>query len=181
MGKLDHLPFTDWILSGETLTLEQNRSLQEHLRSCPECSQVQAALVEVQLLFRPSMMAVPAAGFTDRWQQHLTAQRIRHQRRNAWIFFFIATAMAVLILSFISWRFLAVLSSPTTMLSSLVYLWTFAIVLAERLQDLLWGLARLLPAFTYLGLVFLFGFISLMNVLWLVTYRQLTSGRRSAI
>jgi hypothetical protein len=178
MVKPNHLPFREWIRSGDPLTPEQNQSLQEHLRSCPECSQIQAALLEVQSLFQSSGMVAPAIGFADRWQQRLVFHRIKQQRQKAWVLFFVASFMAVLILSLISGRFLLILTSPTVILSSAVYLWTYTLIALEGIREIGWQLVRLLPPISLLGFTFFLGFISLMSVLWLVTYRQLTAVRR---
>jgi hypothetical protein len=178
MAKPNHLPFSEWIQTGELLSPEQQRSLQEHLRSCPECSQVQAALEEVQLLFQSVGSAAPVPGFVDRWQERLILHRSQQQRRTAWILFFCAAFMAIFLLSLISWRTLIIFSSPTAILSALVYLWTLAFVATENLRDLALGLVRFLPPLTTLGFIFFIGFVSLVGVLWLVAYRQLTAVRR---
>lgn len=180
MAKPNHPPFSDWIQSGEPLTPAQSQSLQEHLRSCPECSQVQSALFEVQLLFRQAGMFGPAAGFSGRWQQRLAAQRARQQRRNTWILFILSSLLATVTLSVAAYPLVKVFLTPALLLSTLVYWWTYALVTLDSLRAWLVGLAGVLPSLSAVGLIFFIGFNSLMIVLWWATYRQLTTGRRYA-
>ncbi len=178
MTKLTHPPFNRWLLSGEPLSPEQNAILQEHLRYCPECSQLQAAWGEVQFRLHSAGEVSPVPGFVSRFQQRLALQRVKRQRRNVWVLFLGAAGMALVILSFFFWQIVGVFSSPASLLSGLVYLWTYVFVFTERMTDVLGSAARFLPSITLFGLVFLVGFCTLMSVLWLVTYRQLTHGRR---
>ena len=87
MTKLTHPPFNRWLLSGEPLSPEQNTILQEHLRYCPECSQLQAAWGEAQLQLSSAGQVAPAPGFTRRFQQRLALQRVKRQRRSSWMLF----------------------------------------------------------------------------------------------
>jgi len=178
MVKPNHPPFNRWLLSGEPLSPEQNAVLQEHLRTCPECGQLQTAWGEVQFQLRSAGQVAPAPGFASRFQQRLVLQRVKRQRRNAWILFLGAAVMAFAILSFFFWQIVGVFTTPVSLLSGLVYLWTYVFVFSERMTDVFGSAARFLPSITLFGLVFLVGFCTLMSVLWLVTYRQLTNGRR---
>ena len=178
MTKLTHPPFNRWLLSGEPLSPEQNTILQEHLRYCPECSQLQAAWGEAQLQLSSAGQVAPAPGFTRRFQQRLALQRVKRQRRSSWMLFLGAAGMALFILSLIFWQIAGTFNPPASLLSGLVYLWTYVFVFTERLTDIFGSAARILPSITFVGMVFLVGFSTLMSVLWLVTYRQLTQGRR---
>lgn len=180
MVKPTHPPFSNWLLSGETLPAQQNIALQEHLRTCEGCRQLQTALSEVHYEFRMVGQVAPAAGFTDRWQLRLNRQRVKRQRRSAWFMFFSAASMALVILTLVGWQIAGVFDSPASILSSLVYVWTYGVVMAERMTDIFGITLRLLPSMTILGGIFFIGFCTLMSVLWLVTYRQLTNGRRVA-
>jgi len=178
MKKPNHPPFNEWLLAGELLTPEQNQSLQEHLHSCPECSQLQAAWTEVHFQFHTREQLAPAPGFTSRLQQRLLIQHARRQRRNSWVLFFGASLMALIILSVVAWQVTQIFNSPASLISGLVYLWTLSFAISEQLTNFLWGIVRFLPSITLIGLVLFVGVCSLMSVLWLVTYRQLISARR---
>ena len=178
MGKLNHPPFSEWLLAGEPLTPEQNNNLHDHLQSCPACSQLQSSLFDVRHQFKTSGMTAPDPGFTDRWRERLVVQRLKRQRRNAWILFFFAAIMAVGILGVISWRVLEVVTSPISLLSATVYFWTVTLVTVDGIRSMLWSFVQLLPPMSYMGLLLFIGFFSQMSVLWLVTYRQLTTLRK---
>lgn len=181
MGKLNHPPFNDWLLSGEPLTPDQNRSLQEHLNDCQDCRQLQTALTEVDYIFHSVGQAAPAPGFTNRWQMRLAAQRAQKQRRNAWLFMLASTVSALILLLLFAWRFLGLVQSPEALLTPIVYLVTLAFIVGERLGDTTWLVFQLLPSFTLIGSLFFVGFACLMGVLWVVTYRQLLSARRVSL
>jgi anti-sigma factor RsiW len=181
MGKHNHPPFNDWLLSGDTLTPEQNQSLREHLQTCQECNGIHAAWSEVQAQFHSAGEVAPAPGFTSRWQTRLTLQNQKRQKRNAWIMFFGASFMAAIILGLVASQALGLFRSPVSILSGLVYLWTYGFVASERVVEFLGIAARVLPPLTLIGVIFFIGISSLMSVLWLVTYRQLTNARRFSI
>jgi hypothetical protein len=178
MGKPNHPPFSEWLLTEEPLSPEQTQYLNDHLQSCPACSQLQASLFDVRHQFKTSGLAAPTPGFTERWRERLVDQRLKRQRRNAWILFFFAAIMAVGILGVIGWQVLEVVTSPVSLLSATVYFWTVTLVTVGGIRSLLWSFVQLIPSMSYMGLLLFIGFFSLMSVLWVVTYRQLTTLRR---
>jgi hypothetical protein len=92
---MNHRPFEDWLLSGETLSSAQSSELRSHLAGCEYCS----ALAEVNTALRGVQVAAPAAGFSERFSLRLGEQRAR-QRRRAWLgLFFLALASAGVILA----------------------------------------------------------------------------------
>jgi hypothetical protein len=178
MGTPNHPPFSEWLLSGEPLTPEQKHNLHDHVQSCPACSQLQSSLFDVRHQFKTSGQAAPAPGFTDRWRERLVEQRLKRQRRSAWILFFFAAVMAVGLLGVISWQVLEVMTSPISILSAMVYFWTVTLVTVDGFKSMLWSFGQLVPSISTMGILLFFGFFSLMSALWLVTYRQLTTMRR---
>ncbi len=111
---MDHRPFEDWLLDNQLLTTDQNRQLNAHLRTCSSC----AALTEVNLALKSVRVAAPAAGFTDRFQVRLAAQKQALRRRNFWGF--VVLTLSVLgIFVWVSWPVLRDLfQSPVNLLSS---------------------------------------------------------------
>ena len=179
MKKPNHPPFNDWLLSGEMLTPDQNRLLQEHLRNCPDCSQTNLAITEVKFLFQSSSQVNPAEGFANRWKIRLDHEHEKLKRRNAWVLFGVAGGMAFVILSLVIWRIYGLLDSPVILLSSLVYLWTLSQVFIRNMGEFFHLSLRFIPSISIIGFIFFMGFCSFISVLWLVAYRKLTADRRS--
>ena len=111
---MDHRPFEDWLLEETPLNSEQKRDLNKHLRACT----TSAALAEVNLALRSAKQAEPAAGFTERFQVRLVAEKLATRRRNAWGFV-ILTLSVVGVVTWAIWPMLKELAqSPVAMFSS---------------------------------------------------------------
>ena len=140
---MNHRPFEDWMLEDQALTAEQKRDLQSHLRTCTQC----AALAEVNLALGAAKAAAPAAGFANRFQVRLAAQRQVQRRRIFWGFLILVISV-VSVLSWFAWPILSVvLDSPvealSTWLSYLLSLWFWLQALGQAGSVLL----RVIPTF----------------------------------
>jgi len=78
---MNHQPFEEWLLSGETLTTEEHQSLQDHLASCDTCPPLAAAGKQVLGEMKHLPAKAPTAGFSQRWEMRFQEQRLKHQRR----------------------------------------------------------------------------------------------------
>jgi hypothetical protein len=76
---MNHQPFEDWLLDDEFLTIQQERELQGHLRSCTSCSAIAAS----NLALHARHLAVPQPGFTERFRPRLAAWKKEQVRRQA--------------------------------------------------------------------------------------------------
>ena len=140
---MNHRPFEDWMLEDQAMTPEQKCELQSHLRTCSQC----AALAEVNLVLASSRVVVPAAGFADRFQVRLSAQRQSQRKRNFWGFLILVISVMT-VLMWLAWPILkVVLDSPvnflSTWLSSLLSLWFWLQALGQAGSVLL----RIIPTF----------------------------------
>src|SRR5512136_968535 len=95
---MNHRPFEELLLSDTPLLVEQKRELNNHLRDCEQCHQLEAGLAGVEHLFRASAQMAPAEGFVTRWQARLVEQRMRQQQRLSWFLFGITGGVALLLL-----------------------------------------------------------------------------------
>ena len=77
---MNHRPFEDWLLENQSLTPDQNQDLNNHLKICTSCK----ALTEVDLMLKAPQMAGPQAGFTDRFQFKLAAEKHLLRKRQRW-------------------------------------------------------------------------------------------------
>jgi len=68
---MNHRPFEDWLLDDQPLEPQQQRDLQEHLRTCVTCS----AIAESNMALHTTHMLTPAGGFGDRFTLRLARRR----------------------------------------------------------------------------------------------------------
>jgi hypothetical protein len=173
---MDHRPFEDWLLNNQVLTASEKRQLDAHLRVCSAC----AALAEVNLALKSVKMAVPAAGFTGRFQLRLAARRLAMRRRNFWGFMLL-TLSVLSVLTLIAWPLISVLlRSPAGLLaSSLGSLLSFWISL-EAMAHAGLLLFRIAPGFipAYVWTIFLFAACgwSLLWVFSLIKFSKFPQG-----
>lgn len=76
---MNHQPFETWLLEEEPLTMQQDRELQSHIRTCTSCS----AIADSNLALHSTRLIEPVKGFTDRFQTRLADWRKRQIRRQA--------------------------------------------------------------------------------------------------
>jgi hypothetical protein len=68
---MNHRPFEDWLLDDQPLDPQQQRDLQDHLRTCVACS----AIAESNIALHTTHLIAPAASFTDRFTLRLARRR----------------------------------------------------------------------------------------------------------
>jgi hypothetical protein len=175
---MNHQPFKDWLLSEERLEAEQAQALQQHLRECADCRQIESAWADAHALIQRAPDAAPVPGFTTRWQARLAARRLQEQRRQAWAAIAVTGGVAFLLLVLFGTQVLNLLSSPAQWLLLWVSRLTSLLSLYGVIQELFYALGQVTPAVPLIGLFFAVGFVSFLSVLWLATYRQLTTARR---
>jgi len=172
---MDHRPFEDWLLDNHTLTTDQERQLNTHLRMCSSC----AALAEVNLALVSVRVAAPAAGFTDRFQVRLASKKQALRRRNFWGFLLLTVSVLGLF-GWVSWPVLKdLIQSPVNLLaswiSSLVSFWGSlqAIIRAGMV------LFKVVPGFVpdYVWAVILFA-AGGWSMVWIVSLMKFTKYRQ---
>jgi hypothetical protein len=168
---MDHRPFEDWLLTDETLNFQQKRELNAHLQTCRSCS----AIAEVNLAFRSARLAEPAAGFADRFQVRLAAQRKAMRRRNVIGFAVLTLSVAGLLTGF-AWPLLkAVFESPVHLvaswLSSLVNLWVSIQAIFQAGSVLFRVVPGFIPAYFWIILLFA---LTGGSVVWVVSLMKFT-------
>lgn len=81
---MEHRLYEDWLMDERGLNPDQKLALAAHLLVCGECD----ALAQLNRRLRNSGMALPAEGFTMRFQSRLLAER-KKQRRYTLISLFL--------------------------------------------------------------------------------------------
>jgi uncharacterized membrane protein len=79
---MSHQPFETWLFSEETLTEEQQNTLENHLETCQQCGARSAAWGNVQKVIAMDTPPAPAPGFVQRWQSRLATHQQRRQTRR---------------------------------------------------------------------------------------------------
>jgi hypothetical protein len=178
MTMLNHQPFRDWLFSEEPLDAQDTLLLQEHLRTCEECQRQRQAWNGALHFIQNTREVSPAEGFLNRWQERLTAQRLRRQHKLAWVFFGAAAGLALITLTILGWQVFEALRAPQNLLLFLFLRVASFITIVDSISDYLSIFRALLPSLPVVGLVLFVGFISMISVLWLATYKRLSAVRR---
>jgi len=173
---MDHRPFEDWLLNNQTLSVPEKRQLDAHLQGCSSCS----ALAEVNLALKSVTLAAPAAGFTDRFQVRLVAQKNALRRRNFWGFL-ILTLSVLGVLTFISWPVITrMLQSPvdllTSWLGSLLSFWASLDAISHAGLDLFRTAPGFIPAYVWTVVLFAACGWSLLWVFSLIKFTKFPQG-----
>lgn len=178
MTLLNHQPFRDWLFDEEPLEPQDALALQEHLRTCEECQRQRQAWNGALHFLQSASEISPVDGFVNRWQLRLATQRERKQNKLAWAYFFAAAGLAVVSLAVLGWQVAAALQTPQNLLLMLLLKAAGWITMLSSVDDYVSVFLALLPGLPVVGLVFLVGFISMISVLWLATYKRLNAVRR---
>lgn len=178
MTMLNHQPFRDWLFSEEPLDPQDALQLQEHLRTCEECQCQRLAWNEAQHLIQNTGQISPTPGFVNRWQERLAVQRLQKQHKLAWVFFFMAAGLAAMSLAILGWQVMETLRAPQNLMLILFLRVASFVTLLNSVGDYLSVFRAMVPGLPVVGLVFFTGFISMISVLWLATYKRLSAVRR---
>ncbi len=140
---MNHRPFEDWLLDDQSLTPEQQRDLQAHLRSCSSCT----AIAESNLALHSARQIAPAAGFSERFQIRLVKRREEQRWRQI-----IGSIILVLAgLGLLAWllgpTILSIMQSPAEWLTSVVGYFLFIVTSIQALSEIGSIFWRILPDF----------------------------------
>lgn len=163
---MNHQPFEAWLLEGESLTPEQKRELDSHVRTCTYC----AALVETGIALKSVKMVSPAVGFTTRFQARLAARKVADRRRRFWgTILFVAGGMAILL--WVTGPYLAsFLNSPASWFSAFVEWGVFLITTLQAMTQAGSVLLQIVPGFlSPLAWMILFSALAGLSLLWSVS------------
>jgi hypothetical protein len=142
---MNHQPFEDWLLEDESLTIQQQRELQAHLRSCTPCSAIAASNVALHARH----LAIPQSGFTERFRPRLAAWKKDQLRRQAMGTVVLVAAGLAVLYAVAGPAMLEAVRSPASWMSNVtVYLlsvFTVASVAGHVGSVLLRSLSGLIP------------------------------------
>ena len=147
---MNHLPFEDWLLNNTAINPDQQRELDLHLRDCSYC----AALAETGRLLNTARLAVPAGGFTMRFQMRLTERKLADRRnRISGAVLFTISGLALLVW-FLQPYLSSFLASPAGWVSArvnwLIFIGTTLFALFEAGLVILSVVPNFLPSFMWM-------------------------------
>lgn len=149
---MNHQPYEDWILAGSAIDSEQRATLQQHLATCSHCHQLQKRWQAASRQILAEGLAIPAAGFTQRWQASLPVRTTRQQTLLARRFLSIIIGLALLTL--LTWGIIwFVNATPADIVSPLIKIGVNSFVFYQNFkQFILPTLFSIPPAFYFVGL-----------------------------
>jgi hypothetical protein len=175
---MNHQPYRDWLLSEQDLSVEQSQALQDHLRSCASCNQIESAWTELEAVIQKSPQVEPTSGFTERWQARLAEYQSHQQKLRGWLTISVTTLIVTSLLVLLIVQLWSLLQSPGVYLAEWLNRVIGVISIYYTIQNLVSPYSWQIPVFTFIGIFFLVGIISFMSVLWLATYRKFSMVRR---
>lgn len=147
---MNHSPFEDWLLNETPVTLDQQRELEIHLRSCSYCS----ALAETGKMLHTAKVVAPAPGFTARFQAKLAERKLVERRRRLWGMLVFTVGGLALLMWILSPYVLSFAASPATWFSStlgwVVFLETTIVALLEASSVVMNVIPKFLPPFVWM-------------------------------
>jgi len=168
---MNHQPFETWLLEEKSLTPQERRALQSHLRECKYCS----ALVETAAALRSRKMAPPAPGFATRFERRLDAQRFAYRRRKFWgAIVFVAGSLALLALLGGS-TILSIVNSPAEWITIWVGYLLFLVTSLQALTEVGIVLLKIVPEFVppFVWLV-IASLVAALSLLWTIAIWRFT-------
>jgi len=150
---VNHLPFENWLLNDISVTPEQQRELELHLRDCSYCS----ALAETGRMLKTARIVTPVPGFTARFQARLAERKIVDRRRRLWgSVLFTLGGLALLMWIFAPY-IVSFFAAPATWISVvvgwLVFLGTTLFALFDAGRVILSVIPNFLPPFAWMVLL----------------------------
>ncbi|MEO8357332.1 MAG: hypothetical protein ABI621_15605 [Chloroflexota bacterium] len=140
---MNHQPFEDWLLNDMTMTQEQKRELDMHVRTCAYCG----ALVDTGIALRSVKKSSPQPGFAVRFETRLAARKLAERRRRL-LGSIVFTAGGLALLMWLVSPYLATfLAAPATWISALVEWVVFIITTIQALAQAGSVLLQVAPAF----------------------------------
>jgi predicted anti-sigma-YlaC factor YlaD len=177
---MSHQPFDNWLLSEEPLSVDDERTLREHLADCEHCRELEDAWLEVASLFAEVPEVDPAPGFVNRWQATLETDQaalraVRH-RWQSWIVLVLIANGAVLALLLMGVQLFNTYDSVTDWILSWVYKAATAMMLATGFRNVFATLFRTLtqvvPTGWWIGIALT---LIVSTLLWIFSMSKLSS------
>lgn len=176
---MNHQHFKEWLVTDDPLTPEESQILDEHLKDCEACQQLQTAWYEINHLIKTTPELEPIPGFVERWQARLVYQRRISQKRLTWIVFVSLASITSIIMILLGYQFFEILRSPQQV--ALIFFSRVAVLISylNMTRDYLSFFSIYLPEIPLPIIILSSGFIVFLCVLWLATIKKISSAWRT--
>jgi len=177
---MNHQPYEEWILDEVQIDPQEQDSLNQHLKECPECYKLYHSWNKVQNQIRSTPVKAAPAGFMRRWKTDFASRQQEQERRQArTLLISLASGAGAVMIA------LAVILLPDfSVISLLVGFMTTIIKLFSGIESL-WSVTRNIidsaPTITLIisGLL-IAGWISLAAFAWGLSIWRITTKRVKA-
>ncbi len=173
-----HRQFEEWLLADRPLIPAEADELRKHLETCESCSRIREGWTGVSIQLGRLKTLAPSAGFVDRWQRRLAAQRASRARTQSWWVLAGASFTALLLSSLLIGNWVGSFDSPAQFILTTVEDFTVAFSLLNVGAELLLTLAGFFPVLLVISLWAALSTLVLMGALWIVSLRQFAFQRR---
>ena len=174
---MNHQPFETWLLEDESLTMQQDRDLQSHLRTCTSC----AAIADSNLALHSARLIEPLKGFSDRFQTRLADWRKRQIRRQALGTVVLVLAGVVALYGLAGPAMMDAARSPAAWFAHATSIAVSALTLGSVLSQVAGILVRILPGLIPPGgWLAMFAVGSTAVLIWSILMRRLARVPRGA-
>ncbi len=178
---MNHPYFEDLLFAEQPLTPQESAALQEHLQDCESCQLLANAWQDVENQLHRSAMLEPAPGFADRWQMRLELDSQRVQRKQSMLLLGFSIGGATLLLASLTVLLLPLADSPIVFVAAWLSRLAEMITVITSTGGIVSSLSQAMGGSISLIWVILgTGMVSLLAVLWLVSYQVLRAPRRES-
>ena len=168
---MNHQPFETWLLEEQSITPEQKRELQSHLKICKYCT----ALYETGAALQSKQIASPAPGFTARFRKRLAAQRVAERRLKLWGLIVLMLGGMAMLFGLAGSTLLSIVNSPAEWLTLGIGYLLFIITSLQAFTEFGLVLLRVVPGFIPpLGWMVIASVIAGLSLLWTVSIWRFT-------
>jgi cation transport ATPase len=172
---MNHPPYENWILDEIQINSQEQDSLKEHLKECPECYQLSRSWNKVQTQLQTTPAQPAPAGFMRRWKNEFASRQREQERRQArTLFISLASGAGAILIA------LAVILLPDfSFISLLVRFLTTVVKLFSGLESIVSISKNLINSAPTITLVisglFIAGWISLAVFAWGISIWRITT------
>ena len=177
---MNHQPFETWLLSDEPLSPENTSALDEHLKTCQHCQQLQDGWLGVVNLFDDAPDVEPAPGFVTRWQAHLEADRqvglVARYRWQPWIMLILIANVIAGLVFWLGTQLFTTFESPTQFVLFWIYRLVSTLTFVTTAQNILVTLLRTLTSVVPAGVwIALAAGLGASSVVWVISMASLAA------
>jgi hypothetical protein len=177
---MNHQHFSNLIFEdAEDRSEEQELELRNHMETCDECQALSDAMLDFEAAVSRSDMIGPEAGFVNRWQSRLEAERLLLHRRQTVRTLVVVGAGFLLLAAAILLISSPTLPKPDQIFWSIVYQYLSLLTYVSSFRGLVAALLNTTPILSPVFVaLFSLGLVSELVVLWVVFFRLITNFRR---